>query len=454
MRLLSLFAVFPFVFLAIKLSQLGIRISDTNVYFYTAYEILKGKILYKDIFFTNFPLFPYVSSFYLMLSKGNINWYYATAVLEVVLSSMLIANIVYKKSKKIYLSLLSQVFYLFSFIILTTSDHQSGVFLASLLSLIAYEFYDKKRFIISGIFLGLMIMVKAYYFPIAAAFFLHLLLKQKNKIPSFSLGVIISILATLAFFISVAGEKLVADVFHYSLFRSQGISKGRIFSFFILNDPLLFLAFCYSFFQWRKNLLLVIIGLFSFILLIFYQDIYYLYLNLLVPFLVFSFSDAMIKFEDNLKQGRLFIVGTICLFILVGFTKYMSSYANLQKIEQIEKLVKIIKKESPDFIYGSMGIAPALAYLSDTPLLEGVIDTNDNLFYKGVLNAKHMTRAVFRHKTMVVSTGSYYPGQGVDQQLSEAIFDKELIENGCDMVESLAVKAEGIINRINLFKCY
>ena len=41
------------IFLLLKLTNLGIRMSDTNIYFYTAYELLQGKILYKDIFFTN-----------------------------------------------------------------------------------------------------------------------------------------------------------------------------------------------------------------------------------------------------------------------------------------------------------------------------------------------------------------------------------------------------------------
>ena len=59
-------------FLIIKIASNGIRLSDTNIYFNIAYQISQGKILYKDIFFSNFPFFSYASSFYYFLSSRSI----------------------------------------------------------------------------------------------------------------------------------------------------------------------------------------------------------------------------------------------------------------------------------------------------------------------------------------------------------------------------------------------
>ena len=106
------------LFIFLKLTSLGVRVSDTNVYFYTAYEMLQGKSLYKDIFFTNFPLFMYISSLYITLTGGNIYLYYFTAVIEVAVTATIIHLIVRDKTEKVLPSTLASSIYLFSYLIL------------------------------------------------------------------------------------------------------------------------------------------------------------------------------------------------------------------------------------------------------------------------------------------------------------------------------------------------
>src|SRR5689334_17247630 len=141
MRKYALFLIPSSLFFFIKIIDIGVRFSDTNIYFYTAYEVLQGKLLYKDIFFTNLPLFMYISALYHFISGGSIHFYYFTAVLESIITGFLIFLIVSRQTKDKLIATLSSAIYLFSYIVLATSDHQSGVFLASLFAVLSYFFF-------------------------------------------------------------------------------------------------------------------------------------------------------------------------------------------------------------------------------------------------------------------------------------------------------------------------
>ncbi len=101
-----------------KAGNMGVRLSDTNIYFYTGYQILQGKILYKDIFFTNLPLLPYLSSLYFLLTGGNITLFFLTPIIEVSAVGFLIYSIAYKQHKSQSIAIFSSLIYLFSFIVL------------------------------------------------------------------------------------------------------------------------------------------------------------------------------------------------------------------------------------------------------------------------------------------------------------------------------------------------
>src|SRR3989344_8518220 len=86
-------------FLIIKIVNNSVRLSDTNIYFNIAYQIFQGKLLYKDIFFSNFPFFSYVSSFYYIITGKNIELFYFTSTIEVAIITTFIYFIVYRKTK-------------------------------------------------------------------------------------------------------------------------------------------------------------------------------------------------------------------------------------------------------------------------------------------------------------------------------------------------------------------
>ena len=455
MSLIPLILAGAFFFI-IKLANLGVRLSDTNVYFYTALKLLTGKMLYKDIFFTNLPLFPYLSTIYLILSGKNILFYYFTSTLEVLLTSFFMYLILKRLAKNSIVATGGSILYLYSFMILATTDHQTGVFLASLFSVISYFFFIKNKYVLSGIFIGLTLCLKAYFLPIFLAFVIDMVWeKWWKKLGLFFTGFTGMILLIIGPFLFFTNGAFVIQTFGYSLHRSAGLSKWEIFSFFLNHDSSFFLLFVFSLFNFKKDKFLFLVSLFSLLFLILYQDVYYLYLNFSLPFPVFSLPYIYIYIEKffHKKTAAIFFV-IITIASAIHFARYINGFSTLGKIEDVDQLVTAVKNLKPRYLYGVDSLTPALAAETNVPLLDGVVDTNENIFRSGVLNKDKLTRDALEKKTIIVARGASYPAIGFEDDLLEGIFDKEKINKNCKLLVTQPIHAEGAVNRINLFKCY
>lgn len=441
------------IFFLLKLSTNSIRASDTNIYFYTGKLLLEGKILYKDIFFTNFPLIPYVASLYYFLLQGNLLFYYLTASVEIILISIVMFFIVINQTKNVFLGISVVAFYLFSFIILATSDHQTGVFLASLFAVISYFFFQRKQLFLTGFWMGIALMTKAYFLPIVLAYIVFLLFKKISKLTVFLGGVLLSSLLLLIPSLIFARDELIRDVFIYSLTRSQGIPKKEIIWFFLTHDfPFVILLF-FNILTIKKNLFFGLVSLFSTLFFLTYKDTYYLYLNEVIPFLALSFSFFYLYLNKTLHLQKMFIPTILFFFIIYNLFTYLTAFADLQSLQSIDNLVSNIQQEKPKTLYGVNSVTPALAYLSNTPLLNNIVDTNDNIFRKGFLNATKLTQDAISQQAIIVTEGAFYPEFSVREDVLTEIVDKKLLEQHCSLIASYPFKAEGFKNRINLFRC-
>ncbi len=443
------------IFLFLKITNLSIRLSDTNIYFYTAYQLLQGKVLYKDIFFTNFPVLPYVSMIYFYIVGKSLSWYYITAAIEASIVSFLLFYLVLKKTKEKLIALTTSLLYLFSFIILTTTDHQTGVFLASLFAILSYLLiFEKKKYVFGGVFIALALLTKAYFLPVFLAIVITLAIKDYKNLFLFLLGVGGATFLILLPSLILARNDLIRDVFLYSLTRSQGISKTNILWFFLRHDFLLVVSLLSSLVMVRKYLFFSLLSLFSLLFIIVYQDIYYLYLNFIVPFLCLSFANLQLFLREKFHIQKMVVPTIVVIFLLINLIIYFSSYRTLQKVEQADQLLSLIRKENPPVLYGVNSIAPALAYLTQTPLLNNIVDTNENIFRKGFLNADSLTTDAINQHAMIIAPGVFYPTFNVQEDITGGIFNKEKIKTACILKGSVPVKTEGSENRLNLFSCY
>lgn len=447
------FILVSIVFLLIKISGFGIRLSDTNIYFYTAYLLTQGNFLYKDIFFTNFPLLPYVSVLYYYLFSGNLSLYTFSATGEVILVSFLIYLIVYKKHVSVFLSTISSAVYFFSFIVLSTSDHQSGVFLASLMGVIGYYFFEYKQYFSSGIFFGLSLLTKAYFLPLFLAGAMTLLIRKRERLGMFLLGGIIAACVILLPSLLFAAEDMYSNIVQYSLTRSQGISKLNILRFFVIHDMLLFFVFLYTIFKIQKHVFFGMLSFFGLVFIIFYKDIYYLYLNFITPFLAIAFSDLYLSFHKRFSIQKYIAPTILVVIFILNIYTYLSQFQSLQKLKNQDDIVNFLLIQPEMILYGTNDITPALAYLSDKKLLKNIVDTNENIYRKGYLHASLMTRDAVNQNSLLISKGVYYPQFNIYEPLTSEIFDKKFILKTCSVIQSYPIQTEGIENQLNIWRC-
>lgn len=444
------------LFIFLHSLSLGLKISDTNVYFYEGYLITQGKILYKDIFFTNFPLFAIISSIYYYLTLGNIDLFYLTSSFEVVITSIFIF-IILKDKKENLTPIIAALLYLFSFIILTTSAHQTGVFIASLFSVISYYFLIKEKATISGIFMGLAIMSKAYFIPIFLAIGIYLFLKDRKKILFFLTGSIGISLIILTPFLIFARQGFIEGVYKFSLFRPPGVEKTGVFWFFIVHDPILFALLIFNIFNLRREKFFALVSIFSIIFFILYKDAYYLYLNFFIPFLCISLPNFILFFKTNFKFQPLVISTVIILIILINIYLYSTSYINLSLLPDSKKIIEIIKKEKPNFLYGLNTLTPAFAYETKIPMLDNVYDTNENFFKMGLLDKKILTKEALSKKTLIISDGYVNNNLRIKDYIRDGILDRGEVIKKCKPIlfQTLEPENSGELKvLITVIKCF
>lgn len=442
-------------FLIIKIVNNSVRLSDTNIYFNIAYQIFQGKLLYRDIFFSNFPFFSYVSSFYYLLSGKNIDFFYLTSAIEVSVITAFIYLIVYKKTKDYIASIISSLLYIFSFMVLSTSDHQTGVFTASLFAVLSYYFLQEKKMFLSGIFIAISFLTKAYFLPILVSLYAYLAIKREwKKSLKFSIGLAAAGLIILLPFLIQAPKDFFSDIFGFSLSRPIGLSKINIMWFFLTRDLPLFVLLLFNIVNIRRNILFGLISISSIIFFLGYQDIYYLYLNFLTPFLCISFYELYYFLKNKLNLQRMVIPTIILVFLLYNLIIYLSAYRNLGKFPEINKVIEIILEEKPHYLYGVNDITPALLAITNIPALENVHDAHEYFFTKDIYDKKLLTDKAIKSKTIVIAHGADYPQYNIKQDITDNIFVKDSIYKFCKIILSVPVQAEGDANRINLFKCY
>jgi len=453
--LLLLFLIF--FFLIIKAANNGVRLSDTNIYFNIAYQIAHGKILYKDIFFSNFPFFSYVSSLYYLLSGKSIELFYFTSSIEISIITFFIYLITYRKTKNFIISITSSILYILSFMVLSTSDHQTGVFTASLFAVLSYFYLQERKILISGIFITIAVFTKAYFLPIFLAFFIYIAIKKEWKnLLKFGASFAVTGLIILLPFLIQSPLQLISDIFGFSLTRPVGLSKINIMWFFITKDLPLFILLLFNIFNIRKNIFFGLVSIFSIIFFVGYQDIYYLYLNFLPPFLCLSFYEIYYFLKSKFNLQKYVIPTILSVFVLLNLLTYTSSYyRNLGKLDDFNKIISTIVFEKPKFLYGVNDITPLLIALTNIPALENVNDAHEYFFMRKIYDKKNLTDKAIKSKTIIVTHGADYPEYNLKQDIVDNIFLKEAIYKNCKIILSTPVlQAEGSVNRVNLFKCY
>lgn len=435
-----------------KFRTLEISISDTNVYFYTAYQILQGKELYKDILFTNLPLFPLVSVFYFLITNGNIYLYYFTAAIESFMLALLIYYVVYTETRHFLPSLLASFIFSISIYNLSTSSFQLGIFTASLFAVGSYISIKKNNPFLTGILLSLCFLTKAYFIPVLIALgLLALTTFIKKNLYKLIVGLFVGLIPLVPYLITSSSEML-RYLFDFSAQKESTINKFSELKAFLTYDFIYALLLPFMLIYKKHNRLFWAVLFVSFLIFfLYFDDFYYYYFGMIVPFLSiraghlvsYVFSKAK---KVNVKTLLLIFFPPLILFNLLRY----SEIATATRVYQIDKIVTTINMINPDYVYGKE-ISPAAAYLSGKPLIEGIIDTNPLLFYYGFIDKNRVTEDVVNNKTVVITNG--YEGRGQEVVNLPDIVNVDIFLKYCKKENSYPVIGRPLENRIFLYTC-
>jgi hypothetical protein len=451
---IALLIIAPVVFFIEKYVHAGIRLSDTNLYYAMGEAVLHGKFLYKDIFFTNLPLFPYISAFYTILSGKNLIFYYLTGSLEAIVCYLLIFIIGYIKTRDFVISFFGAILFLFSFTILYISDSQTGVLTASLFLLLGYVYIEQgKRYVTGGIFLALCLLTKAYFAPVVAAFFIAPLLAKSVKS-------VIKMVTGFSFaFAFIAGPYLITfpseiiTQLSYAGMRSVGFPKLELLKYVATFDFVLLCVFAASFIVWKKNNLIAVASFFFVFYFVTRGSMYPIYLCMIIPLLSIHAQELGSILQQRIQNKKILPI-IISGYIISMFFIYINDYARLGMVNHIEEMSTRIRKEKPSFIYGVADLAPALSQKTGVPLLEGIIDTNAEIYQKGFLDKTKLSKLAVQKKAVIISEGIYMPEYKTDEKMDNNTFDKKLLLSKCKEMSRYPVQGQEFINRIYLFKCF
>ncbi len=443
-------------FLAIKVSHMWFKFSDEDIYFYMAKLMLGGELPYRDFFSTNMPMQLSVIAFFLSIVGKKIILLKLLPILASIISSIFIFLLVRKRFNSLC-ALASSTFYLFSFVVLTTTDHSTGVHLTTMFIVIGCYLIYREKYLLSGIVLSLALMTRLYAAFAVIGLLIYLALKQRNGIIKFLAGIIIVILPVNIILLLIFRGNYLTSVFLYHMLKSEGIAKLDIFKFFLRWDFLLILLSAFALFiKDRKKLLLpfivaAAIGAFY----LFYADIYYLYLAMLVPFLAMLAGCCLERLASRLPKAAGVIIVLLVLAIVATHNSifYIKDHAYTAKIDFVDDIVKYVKDNSKpgDTIYGSFEITPLVALLSGRRITNNYIDTNEKTFLTGLYDVGNRTESLKGNvkfvlmKMLVDNTGKVIQ--------MENIIDPNFLRQECNATKVYQIREDYSSNALVVFDC-
>jgi len=441
------------LFLAIKLPRMYFKFSDENIYFYMAKLILQGLTPYKDFYFASPPLQIYIISFFLSLFKNHLILLKLIPIISTIITSYFILRIVSKKFSEKQ-SLIASILYLFSFVVLTTTDHSTGVHLSAMFILgMVYFIYYEKPFL-AGIFGSLALLTRLYSpFPIAGAA-LYLLILERKKLWKFILGCSLPFFITSIFMQLISNGNFLESIFFFRmrLVDMIGIPKYRILSFFTKWDLTLVIGSLFFYFTKKKKEFLLPLSITTFLLIfyILYSDLYYLYLGLIIPFLSIFTSHSLMHFR-KIKSFNILII--IFLIFIISFNSfhYTKDHSETARITFIDEITDFIKENTgkKDTLYGSFEITPLVALTSNRKITNNFVDTNPKNFMTNTISIKERTEKMkddlkFIITKVLISNGKI--------QSFEDFVDPEFLQT-CNLTKIFPIKKDYSSNAIIIWDC-
>jgi len=445
------------VFLLFKFFHLSFRFGDGNAYIYMAYQ-LGHLIPYKDFLLVDPPFFIFVLSFFKLIFGKNLLLFQILPVIFEAGTAYILFLLLKKWGNP--LSFFAPIIYLFSFTVLSTSDYLTGVQLVIFLSMAAFLSWEKRKFKLSGFLWSLAILSKLYIFPAFVGFGVWIFLKEKRDIFwQVILGSILGFALILLPFLFFSFSAIFKDLIIHHLNRPAGNNKLSVLRFFLAKEWFLIFFSAFGSIVYLNFKKIIIIPSFIALLLFFliYQDLYYLYLDNLLPYLVFSFLLTLGYFWEKGKDYKKFVSTLLffyAIFLIFSFKDYKENFFNRGRFLNSDEIASYIKTLPGDFqLYGSHEVAPLVALKSEKQLFSNQIDTNTQLFSSGLLDRDKISHEAVQKGVYLLTRVIDRPKYNVLDFGYEGFFSKSVFDNFCRKLNFFPSTSKELDNFIGVFEC-
>jgi hypothetical protein len=388
--------------------------------------------------------------------------------------------------------LFASILYLFSFINLTTSDYYSGIQLTIFFFVLSLYLISIKKPIWAGIATALSFFTRFYSAPLILALIIYILIKERKQFWKFifSAGAIFIIFNGILFIIF--GQNYIQNVFGYNINKFEQLDKLSVFRFFVKWDIfLLFLSALGAIFVRPFNLMIILGILSAGLFMSFFPDIYYLYYNLLLPFLAISaglLASTIIIFplkkashteflredcqSDTCKTGgassaeknsvwlakkKLPFVVIIIIFAISSYNiyYYIKDHSGTARIDYLNDLNNFISENSApqDKIYGSFEIVPLVAGATNRQIVNNFIDTNNKTFTTGIYKLDEREKILKDEKVKFIITKVLVNEQGYLIELGNYI-SLDFLKTNCQIVKQYPIYKDYYSNLMLVWQCF
>jgi len=458
-----LFLLTIFIFLVIKIPQIDFRYGDENIYFYMGQLITHGFLPYQDFFFASPPFEILFNAFLILIFGFNIFVLKIVPLISVV-GVAVILYVLLRYWKKTFAGLMAVIFYLFSFLILTTSDYSSGVQLTVFLFLLTIYFLEKDKPLLAALISVLTMLTRLYALPILLAVFIYYFVTKRRSSKIFaSLATILFLIVNLFLWL-VFKNNYLSDVYLYHFLKFEELDRSLVWNFFLRWDFVLIVFGILAIFivKFRKIYLSVFCLISGVIFLLFFKDIYYLYFNLILPFLVLLATLAVLELAKTFSYTN---SGAVISFILIvvllagvsGYNVYFyfKDHAKTARIEYLKNFNQFIleNSESDDKIYGSFEITPLVAGMTGRSIAGNFVDTNNKTFSTGLFKLSDREKILIAEKVKFIITKTLVDQKGNLLEFGNFI-SLDFLTKNCLVVKKYPIYKDYSSNLTLLWQCF
>ena len=388
-------------FASFKIYFHNIKFSDGPIYLYMASRLLRGEWPYRDFLYANplghlFALSPWVAAFedyakYLNLLAG----------LTQMGNAVLIFRYMQATFSSALTALLTAFVFLFSFSVVATSDHLTGIHISIFWILLTANLVQSDRPYWGALAGAAGLLTRFYCLPWLVGIFIGAFLRNRRLAWNFGFALAALFIVGLGTHFLISPDGVYDQLFRYHFLKKEGIPKPRIIKFFFAHDGLMLLGLMGIPFLWKRRLFTPPAAtLLCITFLYFYIDIYYFYLLPSILGLALCLGAVIDALEKKFPSSTSKAILVLAASGYVGLSvfNYFDNTHIADSVENFDEIVKFIHENSrpEQTIFGTAEIVPLISLESHRRIVGSLADTNVKTVLTGIINPTERFQKVLK----------------------------------------------------------